>query len=423
MAWDVDETTTGVQTVRVSGPRPTTRQLARELGEVPVALALFATAPLVPHWHQRWGATDAEVAARMPGDDVVPDCQFVFTRAITIDAPSEVVWRWLVQVGLGKPGFYSNDLLDNAAHPSADRIIDELQHPQVGDWVPMFTMLNDVTAFKIAGVDPPESLLWVKPESTWSWKLIGGGGSSALIAVLLVELGDFPMIRKMLRGINQRAERHTESTAPGQQEPRDMLDLGPTTAVTTAAASRPDPSEPEPEPTARIGPVVVFYALVCAISWGWCLSLIAAGETVRRGHLWPTHSPALFAPAIARCGRHRVDRRPARPARPCRLCRALAVWSGRVGGCVQSARVPRGRARRRRGSWQSAERRRVCLVLRMAGGRDRGGCAGGAAEWLRGGTRLARFPAASTSNSVTARGVRRSSSPECGRAGITRSSS
>jgi hypothetical protein len=48
-------------------------------------------------------------------------------------AASEAVWPWLVQVGFGKAGFYSNDLLGNAAHLSADRITDELQHPQVGD--------------------------------------------------------------------------------------------------------------------------------------------------------------------------------------------------------------------------------------------------------------------------------------------------
>ena len=33
------------------------------------------------------------------------------------------------------------------------------------------------------------------------------------ISVLLMELGDFPMIRKMLRGIKQRAERHAASSA------------------------------------------------------------------------------------------------------------------------------------------------------------------------------------------------------------------
>jgi hypothetical protein len=43
----------------------------------------------------------------MPGDDLVPGCQYSCTRAITIDAPPDAVWPWLVQVGFGKAGFYS----------------------------------------------------------------------------------------------------------------------------------------------------------------------------------------------------------------------------------------------------------------------------------------------------------------------------
>jgi hypothetical protein len=39
-------------------------------------------------------------------------------RAISIDALPEAVWPWLVQVGCLRAGFYSNDLLDNLAHPS-----------------------------------------------------------------------------------------------------------------------------------------------------------------------------------------------------------------------------------------------------------------------------------------------------------------
>ena len=68
----------------------------------------------------------------MPGDELVPGCQYRCTRAITIDAPPSEVWPWLVQVGFGKAGFYSNDLLDNVAHPSATAILDEFQHPSVG---------------------------------------------------------------------------------------------------------------------------------------------------------------------------------------------------------------------------------------------------------------------------------------------------
>jgi hypothetical protein len=43
--------------VHVGGPRPTPGQLVRQVRDVAVAVPLFATAPLLRHWHRRWGAT------------------------------------------------------------------------------------------------------------------------------------------------------------------------------------------------------------------------------------------------------------------------------------------------------------------------------------------------------------------------------
>jgi hypothetical protein len=216
--------------VHAGGPGPTPGQLVRELLEVCLALPQFAAAPLVRRWHRRWGATDAEVAAPMPGDDLVPGCQYVITRAITIAAPPQAVWPWLVQVGFGKAGFYSHDLLDNFAHPSANHVIAEFQNPRVGDWVPMFTKVNDTTAFRIADLDPGRHLLWLKPDSTWAWQLTAAGTGTrlvtririsyrwhmpadALFSLVLNEFGDFPMMRKMLLTVRQRAEAHARMSA------------------------------------------------------------------------------------------------------------------------------------------------------------------------------------------------------------------
>lgn len=218
-------TSTGSSTtVHVSGARPTARQLIHEIRDVAVSLPLFMAAPALRHWHRRWGATDTEVAADMPGDDLVPGCRYRCTRAITISAPRHEVWQWLVQVGFGKAGFYSNDLLDNAAHPSAERILDQHQHPRVGDWVPMFSKVNDTTAFRIGAITPDAELVWVKPDSTWVWTLhdTAGGGTrlvtrlrilydrhhpfAMVTSLVLNEFGDFPMMRRMLLALKQRAE-------------------------------------------------------------------------------------------------------------------------------------------------------------------------------------------------------------------------
>jgi hypothetical protein len=56
-------------------------------------------------WHQRWGATDEEVAARMPGDELIESAAFTATRAITVSAPPREIWPWLAQVGFGRAGF------------------------------------------------------------------------------------------------------------------------------------------------------------------------------------------------------------------------------------------------------------------------------------------------------------------------------
>jgi hypothetical protein len=200
------------------------RELWRQTGSVAADLPRFLTAPLYRSWHLRWGATDAELAATMPGDDLLPHSQFRPTRAITIDAPPAAVWPWLVQVGCGRAGFYSNDLLDNFARPSLREISPDLQHLEVGQWVSMSPAPSERTAFKVDSFVPNEWLLWRKPDSTWSWVLRDlRDGRTRLVArvhalydwsrpangvfgMVLMEFGDFAMMRRMLLGIKQRAE-------------------------------------------------------------------------------------------------------------------------------------------------------------------------------------------------------------------------
>jgi hypothetical protein len=205
------------------------RDWLRAAGSVASDLPLFLTAPLFRPWHLRWGATPAEVAAALPGDDRLPRAQFRPTRAITIDAPPDAVWPWLVQVGCQRAGWYSNDLLDNLGHPSADEIFDDLQHLEVGQWVPMAPVgpPNEVNAFRVAGYETNRWLLWAKPDSTWVWTLTPTGDGRtrlvtrvhasrdwrhepgmALLGIVLMEFGDFAMMRRMLLGLKARAESH-----------------------------------------------------------------------------------------------------------------------------------------------------------------------------------------------------------------------
>jgi membrane protease YdiL (CAAX protease family) len=47
------------------------------------------------------------------------------------------------------------------------------------------------------------------------------------------------------------------------------------------------------------GALVAFFVLAFGLAWGWSFTLLAGDEIVRRGVGWPTHFPALIAPALA----------------------------------------------------------------------------------------------------------------------------
>jgi hypothetical protein len=210
------------------------------------AVATLVTAGLAPlvlivrPWYRRWGATDAELARALPGDAVLPRPVAETTRAITIAAPADAVWRWLVQLGQGRGGLYSYDWLENLAGldiHSVDRVVPELQHLAVGDPVPLGPGLHNgwVVAAVQAGrslvlrLDAPgrggavdhEQPRWF--DTSYDFELVPVDARTtrlllrfrfdgrprpavARLYALLVELPHFIMERKMLLGIRRRAE-------------------------------------------------------------------------------------------------------------------------------------------------------------------------------------------------------------------------
>jgi len=209
----------------------TATALARQIGPVLVDLPLFLLAPLRRRRHRTWGATPEEVAAAMHGDALFRRAQYRSTRAITIFAPPEEVWPWLVQVGYRRGGWYANDLLDNFARPSAREIIPQLQDLHVGQWLAWVPWPSERSALVVDSFVAPEWLLWRSPNRSWSWRLVPlEGGRTRLISrlntvyewsrplvlgtVLLMEVADYPMMRRMLRGIRKRAETRHRRLSP-----------------------------------------------------------------------------------------------------------------------------------------------------------------------------------------------------------------
>lgn len=103
---------------------------------VALGAAAFATFRLVVQpWWRTWGVVPNDVARQLPGDEIIPDAATSDTRSVTISASPEAVWPWLLQMGYGRAGWYSYDMVDMSG-TSADRIDPALQDLKVGDVMP-----------------------------------------------------------------------------------------------------------------------------------------------------------------------------------------------------------------------------------------------------------------------------------------------
>jgi hypothetical protein len=133
------------------------------------------------------------------------------------------VWPWLIQIGYGRAGFYSYDLLDNLGRPSSTEPLAQWQQLEVGDLVaPMKNPPTTNTSFVVHSLEPSRYMAWSKPDSTWAWRLTPLAGDrtrlvtrikqryrrnlATAVTVVLSEFGNFVMMRKMLLGIKARAE-------------------------------------------------------------------------------------------------------------------------------------------------------------------------------------------------------------------------
>jgi hypothetical protein len=195
-----------------------------------------------------YGSTAAERRRARPGDDLVPRPQVVTDHGITIDAPAEAVWPWVVQVGWGRGGWYTarwvDRLLFPANGPSADRLVPELQHLAVGDFVPDGAPETGC-GFIVERMDVGRALVlrstshlparWRhehRASLDWSWAFVlepvDDGGRTrftfrsrwrtapwwlTLGGRLAIVPADFVMSRQMLRGVKARVDRAGGSPA------------------------------------------------------------------------------------------------------------------------------------------------------------------------------------------------------------------
>ncbi len=188
-----------------------------------------------------WGATKKEVTSELPGDEVSPPTFLRSTMAVTIDAPPERIWPWIVQMGWSRAGFYSynkvEDLFGLDLH-NANSIHAEWQDLKVGDTVWMgHPRLKDLfPQTRVARLEPNRALVLAilgpvgteEPTGAWSFVLQPIDAESTRVLVRLqvyppplmgkaifyffMEPSHFIMQRGGLLGLKERVESGLERT-------------------------------------------------------------------------------------------------------------------------------------------------------------------------------------------------------------------
>jgi hypothetical protein len=182
------------------------------------------------------GSTAVERRGQLPGDELVARPFGTTEHAVSVAAPPEEVWPWIVQMGYHRGGWYTPRWVDHWVwhidNPSADTVLPELQGLAVGDVVPDGE--PGTAWYDVVEVEPARRLVLhstthvppalrgvMKVEWTWAFVLepthagtrlrlrarARGNPVAFLFWHLLVVPSDYLMATAMLRGIQERAER------------------------------------------------------------------------------------------------------------------------------------------------------------------------------------------------------------------------
>lgn len=197
-----------------------------------IFLCYATTLVLLRPWHSRWGVSMTELTAPFPGEELVAG-RYRVDHGVTIHAPADSVWPWLVQIGQDRGGFYSYSwlerLIGDPVH-NANRIVPEWQTLHVGDLVRSVPanylggVFGKDLGWRVKGIVPGRTLVldgWgafvIVPLDDTTSRLIArtrGEGVPSLSAIPLAPFGflvfepaHFIMERGMLLGIKERAER------------------------------------------------------------------------------------------------------------------------------------------------------------------------------------------------------------------------
>ncbi|HEX6270543.1 MAG TPA: hypothetical protein VFZ43_09925 [Anaerolineales bacterium] len=178
------------------------------------------------------GATWTEYRQTMPGDEVIPRPDLEITNAISVWAPAERIWPWLVQLGYYRGGwftdsswrdwdyypdrimrFFVREEVEKSGHghrdaPTASQIVSEFQDLKVGDVVldgpPRIGIGGEFTwGFFIQETGETHTRLLLRTRGTiqpWWYRVFIN---------TTIPIANIFLSRKMLSGIKQSSEQST----------------------------------------------------------------------------------------------------------------------------------------------------------------------------------------------------------------------
>jgi hypothetical protein len=210
--------------------RHRTSSRGRQKKPLPIFVAALTVAAIywlpVRRWFGRWGTTPEELARAMPGDALIPDPTEMSMQSVTVNAPPEDIWPWLVQIGYQRGGLYSYDWLDRLFgfldRPSATRILPEFQQLAVGDKIPW----GHNTELTVGALEPLRGLAlsYETDGFKWVWqfglypvddqrtRFVTRGTERVpsnlfwWLVMRVFEPASFIMTRRFLLGVKERAE-------------------------------------------------------------------------------------------------------------------------------------------------------------------------------------------------------------------------
>jgi hypothetical protein len=213
------------------------------------SILLIGALSELKRWAGRWGARPEELARVWPGDELSPHATAVTTRAVSIAAPADAVWAWLVQIGQDRSGFYSYTWLENlfrCAMPKVERIVPEWQQRAVGDivWLAQRERYRGEARQKVVRLDRGRVLSLASPADwgrlvrretsaggTWTLILVPVNAHTTRLVVrsrgpeaptmigrlfwlMVFEPAHFIMERKMMLSIKRLAEANRPQAMP-----------------------------------------------------------------------------------------------------------------------------------------------------------------------------------------------------------------